>query len=221
MFIFFDIVLLFIFLPLSFFFSYFLVCFTSLSLMIQLWFFNLILLFFLLILTSLKLSFESHDRKVLIGRICAQRQSPAHEIGTSDFVAWGISNLIHPSLQMDLTWNDAHFLPWLCWVQNSPWWCFKPGSYNIYLYWRLSFLIKSPISILLPHITICAFTRKKKLFRKLGLGFHLHSLIEKIKFPRSKSYDWSNKKWKKTFSFYFTFSVLTIACCRIESQYYQ
>ena len=149
---FFDVV------PLSF--SYFLVCFTSLSLMIQLWFFNLILLFFLLILTSLKLSFESHDRKVLIGRICAQRQSPAHEIGTSDFVAWGISNLIHPSLQMDLTWNDAHFLPWLCWVQNSPWWCFKPGSYNIYLYWRLSFLIKSPISILLPHITICAFTRK-------------------------------------------------------------
>ena len=120
---FFDVV------PLSF--SYFLVCFTSLSLMIQLWFFNLILLFFLLILTSLKLSFESHDRKVLIGRICAQRQSPAHEIGTSDFVAWGISNLIHPSLQMDLTWNDAHFLPWLCWVQNSPWWCFKPGSYNI------------------------------------------------------------------------------------------
>ena len=127
MFIFFDIVLLFIFLPLSFFFSYFLVCFTSLSLMIQLWFFNLILLFFLLILTSLKLSFESHDRKVLIGRICAQRQSPAHEIGTSDFVAWGISNLIHPSLQMDLTWNAAavccymlHIRHWVGFIlQNS------------------------------------------------------------------------------------------------------
>ena len=29
------------------------------------------------------------------------------KIGTSDFVAWGISNLIHPSLQMDLTWNAA------------------------------------------------------------------------------------------------------------------
>ena len=100
------------------FFSSFLllVCFTSLlhsflslcswsNCGFLIWFF----LFFLLILTSLKLSFESHDRKVLIGRICAQRQSPAHEIGTSDFVAWGISNLIHPSLQMDLTWNDAFF----------------------------------------------------------------------------------------------------------------
>ena len=52
---------------------------------------------------------DNYDSKFESSKaISASREtkSAAAKIGTSDFVAWGISNLIHPSLQMDLTCSN-------------------------------------------------------------------------------------------------------------------